>query len=289
MRSQTRELATDVRQALLALPDDNLHETVTSWLQFLVSRTERSELSDDIFENLGCILLSSERDQTEPEAGKDVTLVFPDAPILRERLDHMPLKQFYHQVIGLAGKVFQEKPWTHYWGEPPSQQDSGASFMTSLAFYLSFKKGAATLSTEQFEVWYQKMLGIEEQEEYIEEEENERDSGEISTYGGRQVHFRIEFTPASKTRSHLLAECLQRYDCTVARSDESGSTLEAYLAYAPWRKADLKALSRARRLLRRWQREETISWSEWKTKPPKHHSRHRRRKTTFNPTGKEHT
>jgi hypothetical protein len=161
MRARTRELATEVQQSLLALSDENLGETITSWLLFLLDRLERLETLEDVCKSLGCSIRSSatgqeyaslaELDQAEPAAGDMVFWIFPDAQRLRELLGKMPLKQFSHQIIGLAGAVFREKPWAAYWGEPPSQQCNGVSFMTSLSHYLYFKKGADTLSTEQFE------------------------------------------------------------------------------------------------------------------------------------------
>jgi hypothetical protein len=45
--------------------------------------------------------------------------------------------------------------------------------------------------------------------------------------------------------------------------------LKGFLSMLASRKDDLKALSRARRLLNRWQRGGDIRWSQWKANPPK--------------------
>jgi hypothetical protein len=49
----------------------------------------------------------------------------------------------------------------------------------------------------------------------------------------------------------------------------SGSVMEGAIPYIYWHKDDLKALRQARRLLNRWQAKGWLSWSAWKTKPPR--------------------
>ena len=281
MLPRTRALATDVQQSLLALSDKNLVETLRYWLTFLQVEVERHVTLEEVCKSLGCRVHStttgqdyaslSELGQAEPE-GEEISWVLPDTQMLREHLSKMPLKQFYHQVIGLAGDVFSKKNWAVYWGEPPSQQCNGASFMTSLTHYLYFKKGADSLSTEQFEAWYREILGIIEQTD-LSAVEQEDIVADVYPYG-RQWHFRVEFILASGKSSHHLVELLQRDGCTMAL-EETGTTIDGFREYASWRKEDLKAIAHVRRLLNRWQREGDIRWSQWKVKPARHQSAYR--------------
>jgi hypothetical protein len=168
MQPHIRDLTTQIQQALLALPNERLLETVEQWLAPLYKRYD-PEFFCACYEALGYPLRSAETGQLyESVADLDkaesrttsFSFVTPEPQVLRERLRTMPAAQFYSQIIDPAGELLSQKSFARGWGAPPRRWywNTGETFLSSLLGYLILRKEAATLPTEQFERMYQEQL-----------------------------------------------------------------------------------------------------------------------------------
>ncbi len=146
MKGQTKHLTGQVREALLALPDTVLMETLAQWLdgideQFL-------DWSDECRSALGYRIQSEETNklytsfdelgQAEPD-GAGASWMVPDAQALRTILGNLSLEQFYHTVIVLASEALALQASEEAWGVPPSVASDGYDFMRSLTVHLRYK------------------------------------------------------------------------------------------------------------------------------------------------------
>ncbi|HEY6406763.1 MAG TPA: hypothetical protein VIY29_04755 [Ktedonobacteraceae bacterium] len=141
MKGQTKNLTRQVRDALLALPDTVLMETLTWWLDGVYEQL--LDWSDECRYALGYCIQSDETDkiyasfeelgQAEPE-GVGGSWMVPDAQTLRTILGNLSLEQFYHTVIALALQASEE-----VWGFSPSVASDGYDFMRSLTVHLRYQ------------------------------------------------------------------------------------------------------------------------------------------------------
>lgn len=285
MQQHIIELATQIQHALLALPHERLLETAEQWLAPLYEQCDDLEFICACYKALGYRPRSAvtgqlygsraNLDEAEPET-IDFSWVTPEPQVLRERLQTMPAEQFYYQVIDLAGQELSRKSFTWNWGAPPDPQNMGETFLPSLLGYLILRKEAATLPTEQFERAYQEQLealAVPGQEVPPQED--------VVFPRERLWHFRLVLAPAHQGQQQSILTTLHQCG-TQFLETASGNVLEGAIPYMYWHKDDLKALTRARRLLNRWQTKGWLSWSEWKTKPPRRarsqQGRHRKNK-----------
>jgi hypothetical protein len=112
MKSSTKSLTRQVRDALLALPDEALVKTAEHWGALLKPLTAgdfdlleeallacglqfRSTASGRVYPDLGALLLA------EPNF-EHCTFVAADPGQLRTHFQQMPLRQFYHSIVPLA-------------------------------------------------------------------------------------------------------------------------------------------------------------------------------------------
>jgi hypothetical protein len=112
MKSSTKALARQMRDALLALPDEALVKTAEHWGALLKQMTAgdfdlleeallacglqfRSTTTEQVYPGLGALLLA------EPTF-EHCTFVAVDPGQLRTLFQQMPLRQFYHSIVPLA-------------------------------------------------------------------------------------------------------------------------------------------------------------------------------------------
>jgi hypothetical protein len=143
MKKQTKNLAKQVQDALLALPDAVLMETLTKWLDGIDELP--LEWSDEFRYVLGYRVQSDETDKiytsfeelalAEPE-GSCSSWIIPDAQAQRTLLTNLSIEQFYHTVIALAGEALSHQAYEEKWGSPPSTISDGYDFMRCLAVQL---------------------------------------------------------------------------------------------------------------------------------------------------------
>jgi hypothetical protein len=146
MKGQTKHLTGQVREALLALPDIVLMETLARWLDGIDERL--LDWSDECRSALGYRIQSDETHklyasfeelgQAEPE-GAGCSWIVPDAQTLRAILGNLSLEQFYHTVIALASEALALQVSEEAWGVPPSVASDGYEFMRSLTVHLRYK------------------------------------------------------------------------------------------------------------------------------------------------------
>jgi hypothetical protein len=146
MKGQTKHLIGQVREALLALPDTLLMETLAQWLDGIDEQL--LDWSDECRSALGYRIQSDETNelyasfeelgQAEPD-GAGGSWVVPDAQTLRTILGNLSLEQFYHTVIALASEVLALQASEEAWGVPPSVASDGYDFMRSLTVHVRYK------------------------------------------------------------------------------------------------------------------------------------------------------
>ena len=146
MKGQTRHLTGQVREALLALPDAVLIETLAQWLDG--SDEHLLDWSDECRSALGYRIQSDEThklyasfeelEQAEPD-GAGGSWGVPGAQTLRTHLANLSHEQFYHTVIALAGEALAERASEEAWGVPPSVVSDGYDFMRSLTIHLRYQ------------------------------------------------------------------------------------------------------------------------------------------------------
>jgi hypothetical protein len=112
MKSSTKALARQMRDALLALPNEALVKTAEHWGALLKQMTAgdfdlleeallacglqfRSTTTGQVYPGLGALLLA------EP-AFEHCAFVAVDPGQLRTHFRQMPLRQFYHSIVPLA-------------------------------------------------------------------------------------------------------------------------------------------------------------------------------------------
>ncbi|GHO87641.1 hypothetical protein [Dictyobacter formicarum] len=276
MNKTTKQLARQVQQALLALPEPILLETIDQWLKTLEELFEEHSMMDGYYELFGYRVRSQatgrqyasldECFEAEPEI-EDITWLPQTGEDLREILRKMQPQQIYHGVVALAGDAFRQKTGVANFGEPPADHVDGYVFMRNLTGYLDLRKEGADLSTEQFEERYHKDLKALTALNVVEEEDI-FGSLPASFTDEHAVHFHITFSQNNQQQHRDLRQALQQRDCVLSSSLEE-NTLEGFVSYRPGHHHDLKMLAHVRRLLNRWQRSERITWAEWKEKPPK--------------------
>lgn len=145
MKGQTKNLAGQVREALLALPDTVLMETLAQWLD---GADEWLDWSDEYRYALGYRLQSDETEkiyttfdeleQAEP-GGACASWIVPSASMLRTILSNLSVEQFYHDVIALASDALADKASEEAWGTPPSLVSDGYDFMRCLTVHLRYQ------------------------------------------------------------------------------------------------------------------------------------------------------
>jgi hypothetical protein len=289
MKNTTKQLARQVQQALLALPDTLLCATLAEWFQDLDDLYQGD--TDGFYEIFGALVQSQATGtrypsldaffEAEPEADERCWQL-PTGDTLRQALRSMQPDAIYHGVVALSADVFRQKACAASWGEPPDLQSDGYTFMQALAGYLALRKEAEALSTEQFEERYQEQLEVLAPAETGEVEEP---SGDVPGLfpNERVFHFCVTFTEGSAQQHCNLVQALKQYDCTLL-DEASDNRIIGSLSYVHWHHKDLHALARVQRLLNRWQNAGWITWTSQKEKPPKrtvpqkHRSKAKRRK-----------
>src|SRR6266568_2795224 len=146
MKGQTKQLAGQVRDALLALPDTVLMETLARWLDGVVEQL--LDWSDECRYALGYRIQSDETnkiytsfeelERAEPD-GACASWIVPDAQTLRTILGNLSIEQFYHTVIALASEATALQPSEEAWRSVPSLVSDGYDFMHCLAVHLRSK------------------------------------------------------------------------------------------------------------------------------------------------------
>ncbi len=145
MKGQTKHLTGQVRDALLALPDAVLIETLAQWLDDIDAQL--LDWSDECRYALGYRVQSDETneiypsfeefEQMEPE-GIGASWIAPDAQTLRMILGTLSLEQFYHTMIALASEALALQASEEAWGPPPSVMSDGYDFMRGLTLHLRY-------------------------------------------------------------------------------------------------------------------------------------------------------
>ena len=146
MKEKTKHLARQVRDALLALPDTVLLETLAQWLDGVDEQL--LDWGDECRYALGYRIQSDETqriytsfdelEQAEPD-GACASWMVPDAGMLRTTLGSLSIEQFYHTVIALAGEGLSDTASQEAWGSPPSLASDGYDFMRCLTVHLRYK------------------------------------------------------------------------------------------------------------------------------------------------------
>ena len=146
MKGQTKHLTGQVREALLALPDIVLMETLAQWLDSIDEHF--LDWGDECRSALGYRIQSDETkkiygsfeelEQAEPD-GAGASWMVPDAQTLRTTLDILSIEQFYHSMIALASEALALQASDEAWGGPPSVASDGYDFMRGLTVHLRYK------------------------------------------------------------------------------------------------------------------------------------------------------
>ena len=146
MKGQTKNLTGQAREALLALPDTVLMETLGEWLDGVDEQL--LDWSDECRSALGYRIQSDETNkfypsfeelgQAEPD-GACASWMVPDAQTLRTALGNLSIEQFYHTVIALASEAPALQASEEAWGVPPPIASDGYDFMRCLTVHLRYK------------------------------------------------------------------------------------------------------------------------------------------------------
>jgi hypothetical protein len=146
MKGQTKHLTGQVREALLALPDTVLMETLAQWLDGIDEHF--LDWSDECRYALGYRIQSDETneiyasfeelEQAELD-GAGGSWMVPGTQMLRTTLGNLSLEQFYHTVIAPASESLALQASEEAWGFPPSVASDGYDFMRSLTVHLRYK------------------------------------------------------------------------------------------------------------------------------------------------------
>lgn len=145
MKAKTKELAQQVRVALLALSNKVLMETMIEWLDRADEHLHHPDWSAEFRFALGYRILSAITDQlyaSFDELRRDgvdevcASWVIPEAETLRNILSTFPVEQFYHIVVQLARYALSDRAYEEKWGDAPSPFSDGYDFMRCLATHL---------------------------------------------------------------------------------------------------------------------------------------------------------
>ncbi len=148
MKTKTKRLTQQVRDALLACSNKVLLETIIEWLDRADEYFQYADWSDHFRYTLGYQVASDTTEvvydsfetleATEPDF-MGITWVVPDAETLRNILTSFSMDEFYHTVIPLAGYALHDSAYEQKWGNAPSSYSDGYDFMRSLATHLHEK------------------------------------------------------------------------------------------------------------------------------------------------------
>ncbi len=148
MKEKTKNLAQQVRDGLLALPDKVLMETIAEWLDRANEHLQCLDCSDEYRYALGYRVQSDETKQlyssfdalvaAEPEH-MSASWVIPEVDIVRDILSSLSVELFYHTVIPIAGEALSGLASQEKWGFPPSTTCDGYDFLHNLTVSLSRK------------------------------------------------------------------------------------------------------------------------------------------------------
>ncbi|GHO66786.1 hypothetical protein KSC_056780 [Ktedonobacter sp. SOSP1-52] len=148
MKRETRDLIGQVQDALLALPDAILMETLTRWLDRADEELECLDWSDQYRYACGYRVQSDETgtiypsfealDEAEPD-GSCWSWVIPSLEAVRSFLVSLPREDFYHTILPLASDALSQQAYEEGWGFPPSVASDGYDFMRCLAVHLRYK------------------------------------------------------------------------------------------------------------------------------------------------------
>lgn len=148
MKTKTKQLAQQVREALLALSNTVLVETLMEWLDRADEYFQYADWSDDFRYALGYQVVSDateivypsfeELEANEPDF-TGITWLVPEAEALRNIISSFSIEEFYHVVIPLAGYALRDKAYEEKWGYVPSSFSNGYDFMRCLATHLHHK------------------------------------------------------------------------------------------------------------------------------------------------------
>ena len=146
MKGQTKNLTGQVRDALLALPDTVLMETLTWWLDGVYEQL--LDWSDECRYALGYCIQSDETDkiyasfeelELAESDGVCASWMVPDAQTLRTAQGNLSIEQFYHTVIALASEALADQTTEEAWKSPSSLVSDGYDFMHCLAVHLRYQ------------------------------------------------------------------------------------------------------------------------------------------------------
>jgi hypothetical protein len=148
MKTTTKQLTQQIRDALLAFSNKVLMETIIEWLDRADEYFQYADWSDEFRYALGYRVVSDitgvvyanfeELEAAEPDFS-DITWVVPDAETLRTILSSFSIEEFYHIVIPLAGYALRDRAYEEKWGYAPSSFSDGYDFMRCLATHLHHK------------------------------------------------------------------------------------------------------------------------------------------------------
>lgn len=148
MKTKTRRLTQQVRDALLACSNKVLLETIIEWLDRTDEYFQYADWSDHFRYTLGYKVASDiteivyasfeELEAAEPDF-MGITWIVPDAETLRDILTSFSIEDFYHNVIPLAGYALHDSAYEQKWGYAPSSHSDGYDFMRALAAHLHEK------------------------------------------------------------------------------------------------------------------------------------------------------
>jgi hypothetical protein len=148
MKTTTKQLTQQVRDALLAFSNKVLMETIVEWLDRADEYFQYADWSDEFRYALGYRVISDttgvvyanfeELEAAEPDFCA-ITWAVPDAETLRNILSSFSIEEFYHIVIPLAGYALRDRAYEEKWGYVPSSFSDGYDFMRCLATHLHHK------------------------------------------------------------------------------------------------------------------------------------------------------
>jgi hypothetical protein len=168
MKQKTKGLTKQVQDALLALSDVMLTETLTQCLDRADEELAYLDWSDEYRCTLGYRVQSDETgaiypsfevlDEAEPD-GSCGSWVMPSIEMVRSLLANLPPEDFYHAILPLASDALCHQAYKEDWDSPPSVASDGYDFMRCLIVHLRYK-GLEGQGPEYGRVsFFQQMLG----------------------------------------------------------------------------------------------------------------------------------
>src|SRR5260370_21990938 len=128
MKQKTRNLAKQIQDALLALPDAVLLETLNQWLDLAGEELQYLDWSDEYRYKLGyrvqsyetSVIYASFEELGEAEDDPDVSWVVPNIETQRKIITQISVEDFYHTILDLASKALARQSSEERGGSPPS-------------------------------------------------------------------------------------------------------------------------------------------------------------------------